>query len=91
MTSTRRGAFVLAIACVLLMASLAVAAEVQGTIKSVDASGRMITLDDGTQLTVPATAKVEAGALKPGAHVKASFEPQGTAKVVTAIQVTPKK
>ena len=91
MTSTRRSAFALAIACVLLMASLAVAAEIQGTIKSVDASGRMITLDDGTQLTVPATAKVEAGALKPGAYVKATFEPQGAAKVVSAIQVAPKK
>jgi hypothetical protein len=91
MTSTKTSAFVLAIACVLLMVSLAVAAEVEGTIKSVDASGRMVTLEDGTQLTVPATARVEAGSLKPGAHVKASFEPQGSAKVVTSIQVTPKK
>lgn len=91
MISKRKGAFVLAIACVLLTASLAVAAQIEGTIKSVDASGRMITLEDGTQLTVPATAKVEAGALKPGAHVKASFETQGTSKVVNAIQVTPKK
>jgi Cu/Ag efflux protein CusF len=90
MTNTR-GTFVLAIACVLLMASLAVAAEIEGTIKSVDPSGRMITLEDGTQLTVPATAKVEAGALKPGAHVKASFDAKGSSKVVTEIQVSPKK
>jgi hypothetical protein len=91
MTSRRRSACVLAIACVLLTASLAVAADIEGVIKSVDPSGRMITLEDGTQLTVPATAKVEAGALKPGSHVKASFQSQGTAKVVTAIQVSPKK
>lgn len=91
MIGTWRVLFVMAIAVVLLTAAFAAAADVEGVIKSVDPSGRMITLEDGTRLTVPATAKVEAGALKPGAHVKASYEAKGADNVVTSIQVSPKK
>jgi hypothetical protein len=34
---------------------------------------------------------VDRNALKPGATVRASFEEMGTDKVVTSIQVTPKR
>ncbi len=61
--------------------------EVQGAIKSLDPSGRMLTLDDGTQLTIPPTINVPQGMLKEGAMVKASFEERGGEKVVTSLEV----
>ncbi len=63
------------------------AMEVEGKIQSVDPSGRMVTLEDGTELTIPPTVNVQRGALKEGAIVKASFEQRGGQNVVTSIQV----
>jgi Protein of unknown function (DUF1344) len=83
--------FVLALVAVLALGTVAWAGDVEGKIKSVDTSGRVVTLEDGTMLTIPPTAKVDKNALKPGATVKASFEEKGGDKVVTAIQVTPGK
>ncbi len=64
---------------------------VEGKIKSVEPSGgsMKVTLDDGTQLMIPASLKVQRAALKEGAALKASFEEKGGQKVVTAIQVGP--
>jgi len=67
------------------------AGDVQGKIKSVDQSGRMLTLEDGTQLTIPATVRVNREDLMPGNDVKVSFEDKGTQKVVTQIEVEPAK
>ena len=61
--------------------------QIEGAIKSVDSSGRMVTLDDGTQLTIPPTVNVPRESLKEGAIVKASFEEQGGQKVVTSLEV----
>lgn len=83
--------FVLALVAVLALGTVAWAGDVEGKIKSVDTSGRVVTLEDGTMLTIPPTAKVDKNALKAGATVKASFEEKGGDKVVTAIQVTPGK
>ncbi len=83
--------FVLGLVAVLALGTAAWAADVEGKVKSVDTSGRVVTLEDGTMLTIPSTAKVDRNALKPGAVVKASFEEKGGEKVVTAIQVTPAK
>ncbi len=47
----------------------------------------MVTLEDGTQLTIPPTVKVQREALKEGAIVQASFEQRGGQNVVTQIQV----
>ena len=74
---------------VLTLAPLAWAGNVQGTIKSVDPSGHSITLDDGTQLMIPATLAAQHRDLRPGANVKASFEDKGSQKVITSIQVEP--
>ena len=83
-------ALVLAVvAFVMVLAPIAWAAEVQGKIKSVDASGRMVTLDDGTQLTLPPTLTVEKQSLKPGASVKASYEEKDGQKVATSFMVLP--
>ncbi len=61
--------------------------QIQGEIQSVDPSGKMLTLTDGTQLTIPPTVRVPRADLKEGAIVKASFEEKGGQKVVTALEV----
>jgi len=76
-------------AVVMMLAPVAWAADVEGKIKSVDASGKMVTLDDGTKLTIPPTLTVEKKALKPG--VKASYEEKGGQKVATSFMVMPAK
>lgn len=63
--------------------------QIQGKIASVDPSGKMVTLDNGTQLTIPPTLKVQRESLKEGAIVKANFEERDGQKVVTSLQVTP--
>ena len=65
--------------------------DVQGKIKSVDQTGRMLTLEDGTQLMIPATVRINRQDLTPGADVKASFEDKGNQKVVTKIEIQPAK
>ena len=78
-------------AVVMMLAPVAWAADVEGKIKSVDASGKMVTLDDGTKLTIPPTLTVEKKALKPGKNVKASYEEKGGQKVATSFMVMPAK
>ncbi len=63
--------------------------QVEGKIKSLDPSGRMLTLEDGTQLTIPPTVNISRATLKEGAIVKANFEERDGQKVVTSMQVTP--
>lgn len=65
--------------------------DIEGKIKSVEPSGAntKVALDDGTQLIIPASLKVQRAALKQGATVKASFEEKGGLKVVTNIEVQP--
>lgn len=88
---TRAGAFlvVAVVAIVMILAPIAWAADVEGKIKSVDPSGKMVTLDDGTQLMIPPTVKVEKQALKPGANVKASYQEKDGQKVATSLMVMP--
>jgi Cu/Ag efflux protein CusF len=61
--------------------------QVAGKIKRVDPSGLMVTLEDGTELTIPPTINVPRGTLKEGAIVKASFEQRSGQKVVTSLEV----
>jgi Cu/Ag efflux protein CusF len=61
--------------------------DVSGKIKSIDPAGGTVLLEDGTRLVIPDSVKVDRGALKAGATVKASVENKGGQKVVTAIQV----
>jgi len=63
--------------------------QVEGTIKSVDPSGRVLTLEDGTQLSIPPTVRIQREALKEGAKVKASYEERNGQKVVTTMEVRP--
>ncbi len=61
--------------------------QVEGKIKSLDPWGRMLTLEDGTELTIPPSVNVARGGLKEGAIVKASFEERSGQKVVTSLEV----
>jgi len=74
---------------VLSVAPFTWAADVEGKLKSVDATGRVLMLDDGTRLMVPPTVQIERRALQPGAQVKASYEERSGEKVITAIEISP--
>lgn len=63
--------------------------QIEGKITSVDPSGKMVTLEDGTQLMIPPTLNVQRENLKEGAIVKANFEERNGQKVATSLQVTP--
>ena len=78
-----------AVAVVMMVAPLAWAGDIQGKIKSVDASGHMVTLDNGTQIMIPPTLTVERQALQPGANVKASYDEKDGQKVATSFTVMP--
>ena len=63
------------------------AKQIEGTVKSVDPSGRVLMLEDGTQLMIPPAVGVQREALREGAIVKASFEERDGQKVVTSMEV----
>ena len=86
-----KGALLL-LAVLLVAASLAWAAQtIQGKIMSVDPSGKMVTLLDGTKLMIPPDVKVKRDALKEGVTVKATFEQKDGQNVVTSLVVHPKE
>jgi len=78
-----------ALAVLMMLVPVAWGADVEGKIKSVDPSGKMVTLDDGTQLTIPQIVAGEMKVLQPGASVKASYEEKDGHKVATSFMVMP--
>ena len=62
--------------------------EVQGKIKKWDTTTQTITLEDGTELTVPATVK-DSAQIKEGATVKATYEEKDGKKVISKIELSP--
>jgi Cu/Ag efflux protein CusF len=63
------------------------AKTVQGKVMAVDPSGKSITLDDGTKLTIPESAKFSRADLKPGAAVKAAYEEKDGQKILTNLEI----
>lgn len=59
--------------------------RVEGTIKSV--RGNMVTLEDGTELSIPSSVKVAKDQLKPGAQITAEYEERAGQKVAKSIQI----
>ena len=59
--------------------------KVEGTIKSVH--GNMVTLEDGTEFSIPSSVNVTKGQLKPGAQISAEYEQRGGQKVAKSIQI----
>jgi Cu/Ag efflux protein CusF len=87
------GAVVLA--GMLAFGGLAMAAEMEGKIQTVDPAGKEMVLDDGTKLTWGDDTKISVKGqegkledLKEGAKVKASYEDKDGKKVLGTIDVT---
>ncbi len=59
--------------------------RVEGTIKAV--SGNMVTLEDGTKLSIPSSVKVAKDQLKPGAQITAEYEERAGQKVATSVLI----
>ena len=59
--------------------------KVEGTIKSV--YGNLVTLEDGTELSIPSSVNVTKDQLKPGAQISAEYEQRGGHKVAKSIQI----
>jgi hypothetical protein len=78
---------IVALAIVMVLTLVAWAADVQGKIRSVDQSGSMVTLNDGTQIVIPPTFTVEKSALKPGVNVKVSYDEKDGQKVAKSFTV----
>ena len=73
----------LSAAALLAAVSVASAATMTGTIKSIDVTAKTVTLDNGKTLTLGA--QVDASALKPGEKVKITYSGSGSSMKVTAI------
>ena len=59
--------------------------EVEGRVR--DVKGDKVTLNDGTQLTVPKS-QAKLGELKPGNKIKATYEERDGKKIVTSLRIT---
>lgn len=76
----------LALALLLATSLTAIAAEIEGKIRSVDTSDRVVELEDGTQLWIAEGLSMDP--LKEGAQVKASYEERDGKNVATDFQVS---
>jgi Cu/Ag efflux protein CusF len=61
--------------------------HMEGKVKSLDPTGKKLTLVDGTEFMIPATVKISRTELRPGANVKVSYEEQGGQKVLKSLEV----
>ncbi len=59
--------------------------RVDGTIKAVN--GNMVTLEDGTKLSIPSSVRVAKDQLKPGAQISAEYEERAGQKIATAVLI----
>jgi hypothetical protein len=59
--------------------------KVEGTVKTV--RGNTLTLEDGTQLSIPGSVKVPMSQIKPGAQISAEYEERGGQKIATSLQI----
>ena len=65
---------------------MAGAQQVEGKVAALDPSGKMLTLEDGTQLTIPAGAQLPPD-IKEGSIIRASFEEHAGQKVLIGVDV----
>jgi len=75
-----------ALVALLATASLATAATVVGTIKTIDAAKSMLMLDNGTSYMVPANAKVNLSTLKVGEKVDVTYSEMGGKMEISTIK-----
>ncbi|HEY3065898.1 MAG TPA: DUF1344 domain-containing protein [Methylomirabilota bacterium] len=75
----------LALVALLAIAPVAMAAEIEGKIKTIDTSDRTIVLDDGTKVSVADGVSMDT--LKEGTDVKVSYEERDGKNVATSVEV----
>lgn len=63
------------------------AQKIEGKIKTVSMNGAMVTLEDGTKLTIPKSVMVPKGQLKPGAMISAEYQDKAGKKVATSVEI----
>jgi Cu/Ag efflux protein CusF len=78
-------AFVGVVALSVALSGAAFAADVQGKIKSVDASEKSFTLEDGTKVWIGEGVSIEK--LKEGSDVQASYEEKDGKNMATSVEV----
>ena len=81
----RKSVIALAAAALFGVVSIAAAADVTGTIKSIDPSAATVTLDNGQTFALSATLKSQAANWKVGDKVKVTFEGTGAKMSATAV------
>ena len=64
---------------------VALGAEVQGKVKTVDTNDRVVTLEDGTRISVPA--EIALDNVKEGAEITVSYEERDGKNQATDIQM----
>lgn len=69
--------------------SWAASETVSGKIQAVDATGRMILLEDGTRLVIPATVQVSREQIREGATVQVTYDVSNGQNLVRSIRVQP--
>ena len=79
-------AFVGAVALTVALSGAAFAADVEGKIKSVDATEKTFTLEDGTKVWI-GDSSVSMDKLKEGSDVKASYEEKDGKNMATSVEV----
>jgi PDZ domain-containing secreted protein len=72
-------------AALLATVSIAAAADVTGTIQSIDATVGTVTLDNGQTFNLSADLKAQAANWKVGDKVKVTYEGSGNAMSATAV------
>ena len=80
-----RKAMVGALVLTFALTGVAAAADVEGKIKSVDASEKSFTLEDGTKVWVGEGVAMDK--LKEGSDVKASYDEKDGKNVATSVEV----
>ena len=81
------GALVIAPAVMAQTQAPGAAKTIEGKVMAVDPTGKSLTLDDGTKLTIPDSVKFNRADLKPGAAVKAAFEVKDGQNILTTLEV----
>ena len=81
----RKSAIALAAAALLGAVSIAAAADVTGTIKSIDQSAGTVTLDNGQTFMLSTALKSQAANWKVGDKVKVTYDGSGANMSATAV------
>jgi hypothetical protein len=76
---------IVVIVALLAVPIVALGLEVEGTVKSIDTVGRVLTLDDGTTISIPDGMALDS--LKEGADVKVSYEEKDGKNQAIAVEM----